>query len=1213
MTDDIDFIHHLAQAKDEADFLQRLASAYQRHSIGTGLDFAGVERYWRAQADLPDEWRRALAQNAYLHNQGASNFYIGDRVKAFYGWALADRPAEAWLDRWERVILLFSPFASSGSLGRTWLPSASGAGQRAWERVAGTLMKAWARDIATGEGGWLAVHQWLLAAQADPACLSDALVEWQELPLFVVERLIGLRLFMTIIREQLQLDEVTPERWIDLLLVNAGSISRSPDDTDFPYGVARNVRHQFHLPLLKLLVESPRLREILGADSARDFPASEIFGDLNLAVLVAEPLDGFRRLLEGTSKEVLAGLWGNGEFHARCPEAALMFHQRKFELGAGFSTDLNSPKALEWYGEVIAKIPSDSRDFAEILEKLADHLDEAALHDLIVRVLANDPQARPCFRLLDKVADVDRLRSYLKSPNASLPGMAAVRLLELATVLRNADDEDGWGRDAWVPEPGNWEVLTQVSRDYPALFIDCLDAGDLWRGRDRIERWTLLWSAAGDADDRLKIIEKCFAYDGLGSDTEHAGLMAFVETLFDEAPQLFHRYVEEAYDDSLKRVVVVLGGHQTPLLQLLPSMAGRFLTLGSRPRPAVVQAVRRALLAHPSAFADLDEKAQITLLPLFDDACLEACADALSRVFASNSKTLRVPAVSLVARCAPQVLLRSGLLDAAPKARKPVLIGMALSPDPAMAEPIAQHIADKAHDEYSRSVSLDALERAGYPLQGLDPWAGIDLAGLQAQARGAKVPSAVGKCWNDAFASLLAPLGEPLGQFLLAILAEGGEVLPRRARQILAFLPAGRRSDLALLGVEQWIAADGATAQDWLLLPLEPYGDERAANALVKAVKDWKKVRKQKASAAIRLLCRLPGNYGVSQVRELWESGKFSDSIMQNARLALTEVAQKQDMTLEEFLEQLVPDFGLQRDGLKLDVGPTVYTVRIRPDLSLAVLDEKGKAGKSLPKAKAGEDPDKRSLAENQYKALTKNLKPVLKQQARRLTRALQLGTSWPAETWRRLFAEHPLMACIAQGVVWAAESADGQPLARFRPDDTGALIDLQDRDFALADGARVHIAHPLELEEDERAAWVQHFADYALVSPIGQWEIVVVRPSAEELQASELARAKGACLSRGKLGSLLERWGYLKGEAGDGAMVNEHYWSLDGERWLMSLDHSGISVFFDPDEEVEVGTFTVSKREEEGYVRQRMEDLPPALLNTLLAQAETLLQLESA
>lgn len=77
--------------------------------------------------------------------------------------------------------------------------------------------------------------------------------------------------------------------------------------------------------------------------------------------------------------------------------------------------------------------------------------------------------------------------------------------------------------------------------------------------------------------------------------------------------------------------------------------------------------------------------------------------------------------------------------------------------------------------------------------------------------------------------------------------------------------------------------------------------------------------------------------------------------------------------------------------------------------------------------------------------------------------------------------------------------------------------------------------------------------------------------------------------------------------------MVNEHYWSLDGERWLMSLDHSGISVFFDPDEEVEVGTFTVSKREEEGYVRQRMEDLPPALLNTLLAQAETLLQLESA
>ena len=312
-------------------------------------------------------------------------------------------------------------------------------------------------------------------------------------------------------------------------------------------------------------------------------------------------------------------------------------------------------------------------------------------------------------------------------------------------------------------------------------------------------------------------------------------------------------------------------------------------------------------------------------------------------------------------------------------------------------------------------------------------------------------------------------------------------------------------------------------------------------------------------------------------------------------------------MGLEEFLEQLVPDFGLDRDGLQLDLGPWQYRVRIRPDLSLVVVNEKGKASKSLPKARAGEDPDLRSLAENQYKALAKNLKPVLKQQAARLTRALQLGSRWPAASWRRLFAEHPLLAIVSQTVVWAAESADGQVLGRFRPDQAGELIDLQDEPFTLADDAQVHVAHPLELDEAERAAWAEHFADYELVSPIAQWETPVHQASAEELAASELARAQGCQLQRGRFGSLLEKWGYIKGAGGDGAMVNDHTWTLDGERWQVTLAHSGVSVFFDPDEEVEVETLSVYKRETDGYRCQRLGELPPALLNTLLAQAETL------
>jgi hypothetical protein len=103
--------------------------------------------------------------------------------------------------------------------------------------------------------------------------------------------------------------------------------------------------------------------------------------------------------------------------------------------------------------------------------------------------------------------------------------------------------------------------------------------------------------------------------------------------------------------------------------------------------------------------------------------------------------------------------------------------------------------------------------------------------------------------------------------------------------------------------------------------------------------------------------------------------------------MALSEAAERQGMSLQEFIEQLVPDFGLEWEGVVLDVGPYSYQVKIKPDLSLTVVDPNGKTTKSFPKAKAGEDADKRSLAENRFKGLRKNLKPVFNQQSKRLRR----------------------------------------------------------------------------------------------------------------------------------------------------------------------------------------------------------------------------------
>jgi len=241
--------------------------------------------------------------------------------------------------------------------------------------------------------------------------------------------------------------------------------------------------------------------------------------------------------------------------------------------------------------------------------------------------------------------------------------------------------------------------------------------------------------------------------------------------------------------------------------------------------------------------------------------------------------------------------------------------------------------------------------------------------------------------------------------------------LPRQARQLLELLPAAVRADLAEQACAMWVAENGSDKLAWLMALLPHYADERAVNALVKAVKAWKSNRKQKANAAIHWMSKVPGIYGLAQVKVLWENRQFSDSIIRNAGLALRQAAVARNLSLEDLLDEMVPDLGLSREGLALDIGPYAYRVRVQPDLSLRVLNPAGKATKSLPKARVGEDPDKRSLAERRFKALRKNLKPLLKQQAGQLKRAMQCGKSWSAARWHKLYMEHPLLSILAQGM----------------------------------------------------------------------------------------------------------------------------------------------------------------------------------------------------
>lgn len=126
----MDHFNELANAADEAEFLQRLERSYAQLGIGEGLDFGAVRQYWQNGVELPRVWRQALAQRLCLTRTEFDRYQ--DRFRRLYAWALAERAPEHWLDCWERLVVLLSPFVTPGDAYyyRHWLPGA-GAGRYA--------------------------------------------------------------------------------------------------------------------------------------------------------------------------------------------------------------------------------------------------------------------------------------------------------------------------------------------------------------------------------------------------------------------------------------------------------------------------------------------------------------------------------------------------------------------------------------------------------------------------------------------------------------------------------------------------------------------------------------------------------------------------------------------------------------------------------------------------------------------------------------------------------------------------------------------------------------------------------------------------------------------------------------------------------------------------------------------------------------------------
>ncbi|NHZ32862.1 DUF4132 domain-containing protein [Massilia rubra] len=428
---------------------------------------------------------------------------------------------------------------------------------------------------------------------------------------------------------------------------------------------------------------------------------------------------------------------------------------------------------------------------------------------------------------------------------------------------------------------------------------------------------------------------------------------------------------------------------------------------------------------------------------------------------------------------------------------------------------------------------------------GLDPASASSLAAVLAPVNANAAPSlaeletqaAAITRWSAAIKpldhaevlALFQPLSEHAARATLHLAATGDDALPPLATDLLAQLSPEHRARLALHAVQTWIAGEGEPKLRWMLRLLANGADERIAEPLGAAVFAWgKKSKYPRAVVALAQLSALDTSYALLRVMEAAESIKLKGPVVHAAVKALDAAAQRRNCAMGELIDDVTPDFGLA-DGLALASGAHSYGIALQDDLSLRLVDAKGKLLKSLPAHKDNMDNltrDAWQAAAGRFATLAAAVKTSARLQVPRLTSAFITGRSWDAQRWTRLFLAHPLLRIIGRSLVWQADGA-----ASFRITEDFSLIDADDEPFHLAPDARIALWHPAGAAAGEAEAWRAHLADYQLTPLIDQTGAPATLPPAAQLTADGLLAPPGLSMTQPDLAAILGKAGYSEGQ----------------------------------------------------------------------------------
>ena len=268
----------------------------------------------------------------------------------------------------------------------------------------------------------------------------------------------------------------------------------------------------------------------------------------------------------------------------------------------------------------------------------------------------------------------------------------------------------------------------------------------------------------------------------------------------------------------------------------------------------------------------------------------------------------------------------------------------------------------------------------------------------------------------------------------------------------------------------------------------------------------------KEAENKLIVLGRQGGNPGLQWV-DHWARKARSQGLKERAGDLLQESADALGVSRDALTETLVPDMDFAADRTRpWPHGDRDFTLKLAYHNELQILHE-GAVKKNLPGARKGEDADAIKASKKKLTALKKQLKQATKAQLERMEDAMVTGRRWTREAWTALYVDNPVLSSLARTALWS----DGEVIFRVAEDGSAATVD----DEVYKPGEQIHLVHPLDLEDEQRATWSEVFADYEIIVPWDFFQRERFEPTEEEADAKHVLQLKGRKIPAAKL-----RWG---------------------------------------------------------------------------------------